>query len=100
MMDWTQEYFAACLNCAVDLDQKSSVSRVACLPLLSHLLVVGFFTDTVCPAIMSGLVVLCLDVELRLLSDTLCLADSAADKSVLDLRAAAVIGASVFILLP
>jgi hypothetical protein len=70
------------------------------IPLLSHLLVVGFCTDTVCPAIKSGLVVLCLDAELRWLSDTLCLADSAADKSVLYLRAGAVIGASVFILLP
>jgi hypothetical protein len=49
---------------------------------------------------MSGLVVLCEFAEFRLLSDTLCLADSAADRSVLVLRAATVIGASVFILLP
>jgi hypothetical protein len=70
------------------------------IPLLSYLLVVGFCTDTVCPAIMSGLVVLCEFAEFRLLSDTLCLADSAADRSVLVLRAATVIGASVFILLP
>jgi hypothetical protein len=91
-----------CPNCAIDLDLKSSVFRVACLDdYLSFIqsFSCGICTNTVCPAIMSGLVVLCLDAELRLLSDTLCLAYSAADKSVLDLRAAAVIGASVFILL-
>jgi hypothetical protein len=49
---------------------------------------------------MSGFVVLCLDAELCLLSNTLCLADSAADKSVLVLRVEAVMGASVFIRLP
>jgi hypothetical protein len=31
MMDWMQEYFAACPDCAIDLDLKSSVSWVACL---------------------------------------------------------------------
>jgi hypothetical protein len=49
---------------------------------------------------MSGLDVLCMFAEFCLVSDTLCLADSAADRSVLILRVAAVIGASVFILLP
>jgi hypothetical protein len=49
---------------------------------------------------MSGLDVLCRFAEFCLLSDTFCLADSAADRSVLVLRAAAVIGASVLILLP
>jgi hypothetical protein len=69
------------------------------IPLLSHLFVVGFCTDTVCPQIISGLDVLCFNAELRLLSNTLCLADSAADKSVLILRVKALMGASLFVCL-
>jgi hypothetical protein len=49
---------------------------------------------------MSGLDVLCRFAEFCLVSDTLCVADSVADRAVLILRAAAVIGASVLILLP
>jgi hypothetical protein len=49
---------------------------------------------------MSGLNVLCRFAEFCLLSDTFCLADSAADRSVLVLRAAALFGESIFILLP